>query len=86
MDPDEFHRLRLLYPQAVLTDKRTGQVRVTRPEQQRLRAHYARAGIDLSKPFRSDRALLQAWSDSLSDEENDLVAAVMRAMGLIGEE
>jgi len=81
--PNEFDRLRALLPKTDLKDADTGRLKLTRTEIERLRAHYAKAGIDLTKGFASDRELLLAWLSTLTDEEANYMADVFAAAGFL---
>lgn len=81
--PNTFDRLRELLPQTDLKDTDTGRLKITRAEIERLRRHYAKAGIDLTKGFASDRELLLAWLDTLSEDECDYLADLFAAIGFL---
>lgn len=81
--PNVFDRLCALVPKTDLKDTDTGRLKITRAEIERLRGHYAKAGIDLAEGFASERELMLAWLSTLTDEEANHLADVFSVIGFL---
>lgn len=72
-------------PKGLLRDTHTGRLRATQSFRDHYSAAFGRVGIDLSKPIKNDRVLMQAAIDMMDDDACDALA---EALGLMnkGEE
>ena len=66
----------------LLKDTQTGKLRATRSFRDQYQSTFGRAGHDLRKSFRDEKALLHATIDTLDDDACDALAS---ALGLIKE-